>query len=285
MIFDKGAGLHRSELFLRKLYNRRIKANSDAVIPVVGSEGVGKSTLILHYMLLWRAIARGADWGEFDYDALFEQIHSTRRDVRRAMINQTKGSVIAVPDAGRVLYRKEAMVGEQRDLEKDFFDVRNRNYVFLLGFQDWKQLPDFLGSRRATHCFYVPRRGKVWGYARSTLDERVGEGRGLNSWPDPDLEDSFPSLEGTDLWEEYTEYDEEEKLERMGGGEEEVEPDEIRKQEQAKIALRLTQPWDDGAGMSQREASKYVDYSRTWVSERSRLWEEGDLDVELDTSA
>jgi hypothetical protein len=285
MIFDKNVALHRTELFLRKLYNRRVQQNSDAVVPVVGSEGVGKSTFILQLMLLWQAITTDADWGDVDHDTLFDRIHSTRRDVQQAMVNQPKGTVVAVPDAGRVLYRKEAMVGEQRSLEKDFFDVRNRNYLFLLGFQDWKQIPDFLAARRATHCFYIPRRGSLWGYSRSALDDRVGGGRGLHAWPDADLEDRFPSLEGTDLWEKYTEFDEQEKLDRMGTEEVDVDPDDIQKQEQAKLALRLTQPWSDTEGMSQREAAKYVDYSRTWVGERTQLWEEDDLDFQIDASA
>jgi hypothetical protein len=285
MIFDKGVALHRTELFTRKLYNRRIEQNSDAVVPVVGSEGVGKSTFILQLMVLWRAVSTGSEWGDVDRDTLFDRIHSTRRDVQEAMTSQPKGTVVAVPDAGRVLYRKEAMVGEQRSLEKDFFDVRNRNYLFLLGFQDWKQLPDFLASRRATHCFYIPRRGTLWGYSRSTLDERVGDGRGLHAWPDADLVDRYPSLEGSDLWDKYTEFDEQEKLDRMGSDESEVDPDSIQKREHARIALRLTKPWNDDDGMSQREASKYVDYSRTWVSERSRLWKEGELEFQLDTNA
>jgi len=281
MIFDKGVALHRTELFTRKLYNRRIEQNSDAVVPVVGSEGVGKSTFILQLMVLWRAVSTGSEWGDVDRDTLFDRIHSTRRDVQEAMTSQPKGTVVAVPDAGRVLYRKEAMVGEQRSLEKDFFDVRNRNYLFLLGFQDWKQLPDFLASRRATHCFYIPRRGTLWGYSRSTLDERVGDGRGLHAWPDADLVDRYPSLEGSDLWEEYTEYEEEQKLERMGSEEADFDPDKIKKEEHAKLALRLTKPWDDDAGVTQVEAADLIDYGPSWISKRRREWANGDLNVEI----
>lgn len=279
-IFERGGGLHRLEVFLDKLHRRRIKPNSDAVIPVVGSEGVGKSTLILQAMLIWESVANGREWGSVDESTLFDRIYSTRRELQKAMISQEPGSIISVPDAGRVLYRKEAMVGEQRDLEKDFFDVRNRNYVFLLGFQDWRQIPDFLASRRATHAFFIPRRGVVWGYGRSTLDERDDE-RGLHSWPDPDLKDRYPDLEGTELWEAYQEYDAQKKMDRMGGDGIELDPEEVRRQEQTRLALRLTKPWSDDEGLTQVDAASYLDYTSSWVSHRRREWENGDLEIEV----
>jgi hypothetical protein len=278
MIFESGSALHRTELFLENIYEQRIERATDAVIPVVGGEGVGKSTLILQLMALWRTIAHGDDWGDIDYEQLFGRIHSTRNELQQAMVGQSKRTVVAVPDAGRVLYRKEAMHGEQVDLEKDFFDVRYRRYVFLLGFQDWGQLPDFLASRRASHAIYIPRRGAIWGYSRSKLDERVGDGRGHAAWPEPDLKDRYPALDGTDLWEKYQEFDEEEKQDRMGAGDESRDPESVKKDEQARIALRLTKPWSDGKGMTQREAAKYIDYSRGWISDRVQDWKDGEYE-------
>jgi DNA-binding Lrp family transcriptional regulator len=45
----------------------------------------------------------------------------------------------------------------------------------------------------------------------------------------------------------------------------------------------LTKPWDDDEGMPQREAAEYIDYSPSWVSNQTRDWEKGKLEVEINT--
>lgn len=280
MIFPSGTALHKTEMFARDLYERRIQKDADAVIPVVGGEGVGKSTFIIQWLMIWESIRNDRDeLMDVDHDELFSSLQSTRSELKRAMTGAPRKSTVAMPDAGRALFRKEAMVGEQRELEKDFFDVRFRNCVFLLGFQDWKQVPDFIASRRARFAFYIPRRGTVWGYSRATLDDRVGRGRGTGAWPEPDLKDKFPSLEGSDVWDAYQEFDAEEKMDRMSS-EEEADPEEVERETKIQVVLTATQQ----EGMSQREAARLVDYSPAWVSDRVQEWKNGEHQQLLNAS-
>lgn len=285
MIIPAGAALHRIEKFARKLHDRRIQKDADAVIPVVGGEGVGKSTFIIQWLMLWDAIRDGRDeFVEPDHDELFSAIQSTRPDLKHAMTNAPEKSTVAMPDAGRALFRKEAMVGEQRELEKDFFDVRFRNCVFLLGFQDWRQVPDFIAGRRARFAFYIPRRGELWGYSRATLDKRIDEGRGIGAWPEPDLQDKFPTLEGTDIWDAYKQFDAEQKMERMSD-DEDMDPEDAKKAAQTAVVLRATQE----EGMTQREAARLIEFSKSWVSDRVQEWRNGEytdlVDIEHDETA
>jgi predicted XRE-type DNA-binding protein len=284
-IFPEGAALHRTELFARKLHKRRILKDADAVIPVIGGEGVGKSTFILQWLLLWMAIRNGYDSLQVpDHETLFAKIKSTRSDLKQSMTAAPERSTVAMPDAGRALFRKEAMVEDQREIEKDFFDVRFRNLVFLLGFQDWKQVPGFVASRRAQFCFYIPRRGELWGYSRSTIDERIGEGRGTGAWPEPDLQDKFPALDNTDLWDAYKKFDAEEKVDRMSADEEQ-DPEDARKAAQTAVVLRATQQ----EGMTQREAARLIEFTKSWVSDRVQEWKAGEhtdlVDINNDRTA
>lgn len=273
-IIPKGAALSRVEIFLRKVYSRRITADDDAVIAIIGGEGSGKSTFILQVLLLWNAIKNESEFGEVDHEELFKRIYSTRSGFQQAFVNAEQQSAIALPDAARALFSKEGMVGEQRELEKDFYDVRFQQFLMLLGFQDWEQLPSFLSGRRAQFGFFIPRTGVIWGYSRSSLDEREeNDGRGVGSWPEPDMKDRFPSLEGTDLWSKYQQYDADQKIARMGGNEE-ASPEQVQRAEKIKAAIRLVEEFD----FNQTDAGRAVGRSQGWVSDRMGEWELGDHD-------
>ena len=254
--------LEKVERFAERLYEDRIQNEYDAVIPVVGDEGEGKSTFISEFGFIYQDVRDG----ERDPDRLLDQMLFTRSDVQEAISTAPKQSLLAIPDAARVFHRKEAMVGEQRELEKDFFDVRSSEYVILLGYQDWDSIPSFLQERRAQFAFYIPRRGLLRGYNRQSLNKKANSNYDYDWWPEADLTDRFPPLDGTDYWDRYQTLDDEMKNERMGGDEENLSTDDAQRREAIKTALRATQPWDDDSGMTYREASKLIDYSPTWVS-------------------
>lgn len=210
--------------FIEKLYRNRIQNEYDAVIPVVADEGEGKSTFISEVGMLYQEIRDG----ERDPEGLLDSMCYTREDVQDRISTAPRQSIIAVPDAARVFHKKEAMVGEQRELEKDFFDVRSSEYVILLGYQDWGSIPSFLQKRRAKFVFQIPKRGSVRGYGRAKLDEKVDSTKDYDWWPEADLLDQFPSLEGTDYWDRYKSLDQAMKNERMGvddDGQEETQSD------------------------------------------------------------
>ena len=218
--------MKKIELLLEHIYNERICDEYDHVMPVIGDEGVGKSTLIVECMILYQRI-KGR---EVDPDEILESFVYDREGLKERLATAERRSIIAVPDAARVLHKKEAMKGEQVEIEKDFFDVRTKEFLILLGFQDWDSIPSFLQERRAKTALYIPRRGVVRGYNRKSLDERVKK----DTWPPSDLTESFPPLVGTELWDRYQELDRQMKDSRMHGAgaeedEEEMSVDEIIK--------------------------------------------------------
>lgn len=211
--------MEKVQVFIEKLFENRIENQFDAVIPVVADEGEGKSTFISEFGLLYQDIRDG----ERNPEKLLSRMCFTREDVQETISTAPQQSIVAVPDAARVFHRKEAMVGEQRELEKDFFDVRSSEYIILLGYQDWNAIPSFLQKRRAKFVFYIPKRGTIKGYGRESLNEKLDNTKDYDWWPEADLTDTFPSLEGTEYWQRYQEVDQKQKNKRMGIQDEEDE--------------------------------------------------------------
>lgn len=216
--------LNRVRRFFERLYDKRIQRDWDRLIPVVGSEGVGKSTFILEAIWMYEEI-RGHDP---DPPSVLDYVVFDDRDAfRDKLLAADPGDPIAVMDAAHVLFNKDVMQPDQIEVQKSLLDVRIENYVFLLGYQDWGDIPRQLRKRRAENAFYIPDRGYVYGYNRQQLDEKY-KNLDDNEWPDSALEDTFPSLEGTDLWQRFSEIDAQRKRSRLrrddSEGEAEVTP-------------------------------------------------------------
>lgn len=255
--------------WLEQVNERVIQRNDDRVVLVVGDEGVGKSTLMLTMARMWQDI-RGRST---DADSVLKNIvWGGREEFAERLETGDRGDMIAVQDAPHALFSRDVMVGEQKELEKKLMDIRFRNYLIVLGFQDWSDIPSGLVRRRAKNSLYIPRRGVVRGFNRESMDRRYKSG----DWPDHDFEDRYPPLDGTDLWDDFREKDEQAKLNRL---QDSTDPDpvDVRWREQAKIALRSVRPWDPNAGMTYRKAAELIDYSPTWVSDRVDDWKKGKL--------
>lgn len=199
--------METTRAFAEYLYEEKIKNEYDRIIPIVADESMGKSTFILQFMVIWRRVTGR----EVDIDELLDQMIYERTGFKAAMVNYPPRTVVPVPDAARVFHKKEALDSDQVELEKDVLDVRAKENVFLLGYQDWDVMPTFLQRRRAKNVFRIPTRGTLWGYNRDSIDEKYDSG----DWPEPDMTDSFPSLEGTELWRRYKDLDLTKKKERI----------------------------------------------------------------------
>lgn len=254
-----------------------IQNNNDRVVAVVGDEGSGKSTLMLQMAILWERIRHG----DVVDDRVLENILWGGRDeFVNAMRERDEGSMIAVQDAAHVLFSKEAMHGSQIEIEKSLLDIRIRNMLIVLGFQDFDDMPAGLKSRRVENVFYLESHkgqptGNVKIYNRDSIDHREREGE----WPDePDQTDRFEDLDGTEIWERFEEQDTQAKLDRLGAVQDDS-PEDIMKREQMKIGIRAVRPWDDEHGMTQTDAADYLlDFSQTWLSKRIKAWERGEYD-------
>jgi hypothetical protein len=62
-----------------------------------------------------------------------------------------------------------------------------------------------------------------------------------------------------------------------GDSEESVDPEEQRRQQAIRYAIRLYKPWDDSNDTTYREVADVIDeYSKSWVSNRVREWKDGE---------
>lgn len=203
--------MKKVQKFLERTYNQRIRQDYDHIIPVVGDEGVGKSTFMLQVAWLWNQMREETPNPPTVDGVLDQVVWDDHIEFKTALVEYEPRTIIPVMDAARVLHKKEAMTGAQIETEKDLLDVRLKNFVILLGFQDWDIIPSMLQERRAKNAFHIPRRGVVHGFSRSSMDERVNS----DSWPEPDMSSVFPSPEGTDLWAEFKRRDRKHKENRM----------------------------------------------------------------------
>lgn len=197
--------------FIKKLHRRVLTQEFDRIIPVLADEGRGKSTLMVETIYHYESEIKDRDMTADD--VLDHVVWSDADELRDKMVNLPRGSCIAVMDAARLLNRKEAMKDEQKELEKDLFDSRAFGHLLLLGFQSPRSVPEDLGNRRAKNLVRLPARGRLEGYSRASMDD--WDWQDTSNLPDPDLRDSFPSLDGTDLWDAFREADLEKKEERI----------------------------------------------------------------------
>lgn len=220
--------MERIQEFLRTLYRRKIKQEFDALILVVGDEGVGKSTYMVESTGRWQQIL--ADEGYLDddkagsVDEVLSRLVWNQDGFKQALAENPPRSAIPVMDAARVLHKKKAMHSEQIEVEMDLLDSRMKEQVVFLGYQDWETIPDMLQRRRAKYCLRIPYRGRIEGYSRESMNALYASND--NEWPEPDLVDSFPDLSGTEIWEEFKRRDREHKEKRIRP-EEESEEDEL----------------------------------------------------------
>lgn len=249
------------------LYHEGTQDQWDRVILVIGDEGVGKSTLMLTTGILWKHIKDQP----VDADGLLDQVvWGGRSEFKQKLTSAEPQSVIPVMDAARVLHNLETQVAEQRDIQKDMLDIRVKGFLFLLGFQDWDDVPKFLKKRRAKNALVIPRRGYVKGYNRDAMDHKYE----TDDWPDPTFRNHFPTLEGLDIWDQFKDRDEDEKMERIQAGDD-PDPDDVYWNMQAKVALRSVKPWSEDEGMTQRGAAKLIDFSASWINDRLDEWDDG----------
>jgi len=200
--------MEKIERWTKRTFSHRIERQFDAIVPVIADEGMGKSTLMLELAWLWQDV-RGLDP---DAESVLNRVVWGNRDeLKHAMASYPERAAIPVMDSARALYKRDAMQSEQKDAEKDLLDVRTREFFILLGYQDYDDIPSSIAKRRASAALRIPRRGVVWGYSRASLDEMWDTG----DWPDPDMRDTFPDLEGTRVWEEFQCRDKKKKQERI----------------------------------------------------------------------
>lgn len=261
--------MKKLEELMQRLYHDRHEDNLDTVLPVLGDEGMGKSTLILQLAVAYY-VEREGEAPSISH--LLDRICYNRREFQEMMANSEKQQLIIVPDAGRLLYSMDVATSEQKEIEKSLMDVRGLEYMIILGFQSWDRIGGEIKERRSKLTLKIPRRGLVRGYSREDMDEKLDTGE----WPSSTLSDGFQPLDGTDLWNEYQRLDEEQKRDRLGAdGDDELSPEDAARRSDRATAIRAVKPWDSDRGVSYREAAQLTDFGKDWVGETIRDWRDG----------
>lgn len=205
----------------------------DRIVPVIGDEGMGKSTLLMEIGWLWHEVEDTPQ--EQTVSNTMDQIAWDLNEFKSFIGSKPQYSCIHVHDAARVLSRKKAMHGDQIEVEEDLLDMRFGNYLVLLGYQEFDLLPTMLATRRSKNLLHIPKRGVVHGHNEENIRERYESG----DWPDPVFRDTYPSLEGKDLWQAFKSEDARRKQER-------IKPDEDDEEDDMSIPDLAEQVKDDG---------------------------------------
>lgn len=261
--------MQKLEELMQRLYHERHEDNLDTVLPVIGDEGMGKSTLILQLAVAYYHEREGE---APSISHLLDRICYNRTQFQNMMANSEKQQLIIVPDAGRLLYSMDAAVSEQKEIEKSLMDVRGLEYMMILGFQSWDRIGGEIKERRSKLALKIERRGLVRGYSRKAMDEKLDTG----DWPSSTLTDKFGPLDGTDLWAEYQRLDEEKKRDRLGvDDDDELSPEDAAARSDRATAIKAVRPWDSERGVSYREAANLTNFGKDWVGETIRDWRDG----------
>ena len=191
-----------------------VQRDYDRIIPYVADEGTGKSTLMLATGWLWLDIVPGK---EQTVENVMRMIAWDLDQFKEMLGSGEQYRCIIVHDAARVLSRKKAMHGQQIEVEEDLLDARFGNYLVLLGYQDFDVVPTMLATRRSKNLIRLPSRGVIHGHNENNIRKRYH----TEKWPEPALKDTFPALDGTDLWDAFVEEDQRRKQDRISPDEEE----------------------------------------------------------------
>jgi hypothetical protein len=219
--------MEKIDRWMEMVYEKRIQQQYDQITPVIADEGKGKSTFMLEATGRWQEL-KGT---EPTIDSVLGRVvWDDRTEFRTALADYPRRAAIPVMDAAHVLFNREQMNPEQIEAEKGLLDVRTQEFFILLGYQDWDDIPRTLRKRRAKNVLRIPTRGTIYGYSRDSLDEKYSE-CSEDEWPEPDLVDTFPNLEGTELWTEFKRRDREHKQARLRGEDDEPAESELTARE------------------------------------------------------
>jgi hypothetical protein len=199
--------MHVLREFFKGVWNKRINNEYDHFVVVLADEGDGKSTLIAQVIRWWQQF-RGVPQSP---GSILGCVAWNQDEFREMMADAEERSAISAMDAARVLNKSKAQHGEQKDIIEDLFDVRTKEHLFLMGYQEWRAVPTPLQDRRAKNVLHIPKRGVVRGYNREAIDHRNEYGE----WPEPQLTCRFPALDGEPLWNEFKQLDKKHKRDRM----------------------------------------------------------------------
>jgi hypothetical protein len=185
---------------------------------------------------------------------------------------------------------RRAMSSDNVDLGRAWQLLRTKRVITLATLPDWNEADPRLQKyadyrlwmqERPIGCFKPYKVVTPFNSGGSVSVQTKGLSKGRHP---PRIH--FPNMDGeNDPYYQHLAQQKDELIESdtwdaglMGDGEsaEEVDPAEIERREQVRVAIRLYQPWNDDNDTTYRDVSKALgEKTKTWVGNRVREWKDG----------
>lgn len=238
-----------------------------------GPPGAGKTATVLDVALVWKAVTGGVVLSNIDAPEVADHHVTTDQEALKRMQATPKPCLLALDEV------RDQLKADNRKRAEQFGDALRLIRKKEDDDQYAKRGSALLVAHTKNGTAPVIRRLSTFGIRKpdrqqpdyvELLDSVGGE------------DDWFPESEFKGLTDTAVDYDEHESskfhvvLQSDEDDEDDVDPEQVRKQTQIETAIRAVKPWSDDEGMSQVEAVELVDFGRGWVGDRCREWKRGD---------
>jgi hypothetical protein len=244
-----------ADSWLHQIFLDRLEQNRDLKIVITAADaqtGVGKSTLAFSLAASWHPIYTGEPWTAEDcatYDV---------GEFLQQYTDQTPGSVLLMEEAEQLDSRR-SMAGENVDFSHYWMAMRVRQMVSILTLPSTTALDKRLWELSDV-WINVKARGQAEVYECQINDfpaELWRQPQERIYWPDTS---DHPEMQALDQMKE-------EKIERglteVEEDSEDVDPDEVRREEKVAIAQSLRS--SEHVELTGEEIGEIIDRSDTWV--------------------
>ena len=251
-------------------------AQEGTIAFIVGPPGSGKTALMMDCSRAWGARTGGYIFSNLQWGGADGFINNDEAMFRE--MAQVKGPTLAALDelsqeltARGANQQKAEKFGGALTLVRKQQDEHGEHAKrgSILGVAHTKKRLAPILRRMATLIIQKPSRadpGKVVLYESEGGDdelEQIGEYTGLT-----DTRESYSQHEASEF-DVLEEQDEEDSAA-------DVDPEDIVRRERVRSYLLDCQPWDDDAGISQRDAAEKAGYGSSWATDRKKEWERGE---------
>lgn len=185
--------------------------------------------------------------------------------------------------------KRRAMSQQNVDFGRAWQLLRTRRVVTIATLPDWnsadkrlKKLADYrIWCREQPMGYFQPYKVTV----PFSSDGPGVRTKGLNKAGSSARKIKFPNMDANDdafyisLSEKKDELIDSDSWDAddLTADESAEEPEDVKRQQAIRYAIRLYEPWDEANETTQEEVAQVVDdYSRGWVSQRIREWRRGD---------
>jgi hypothetical protein len=247
-------------------------AQEGAIGLTFGPPGAGKTATVLDTAMTWKARTGGLVVSNIDAPQVVDRLVSTDAEALDVMQSTPKPVLLALDEVREQLKsdnrkRAEQFADALRLIRKkeDGDDYAKRGAALLVAHTQKGTAP---GIRRlATFGLRKPDRDDP-GYV-----ELLGSTGSVDEWY---LESEYGGLTDTSVdYDEHEASDFHVVLQEDDDESDDADPEQVRKDAQRETAIRACKPWSDD-GMDYRDASKLVDFGKSWVGDVVRDWKDGD---------